>query len=87
MAIGQLSGRQSLRDLIENVSAQQQRSDHLGSTKLSGSNLSRINQDKPYQLYEALFVKLIKRCQSVAPDHGFRFKNKLYSMDATTIDL
>lgn len=87
MTIGQLSGRSSLRDVVENVSAQQQRLYHLGTAKLSRSNLSRINEDKPYQLYETLFGKLLKRCQSLAPGHGFRFKNELYSMDATTIDL
>jgi hypothetical protein len=87
MSIGQLSGQRSLRDVVENIEAQQQRLYHLGSTKLSRSNLSRINENKPYQLYEALFGKLLKRCQSLAPGHGFRFKNELYSMDATTIDL
>lgn len=87
MAVGQLSGRRSLRDIVENVSAQQHRLYHLGATKLSRSNLSRINEDKPHQLYEALFGKLLKRCQSMAPGHGFRFKNELYSMDASTIDL
>jgi putative transposase len=34
-----------------------------------------------------LFGRLLKRCQSTAPRHGFRFKNKLYSLDASTIDL
>ena len=87
MAIGQLSERRSLRDLVDNVSAQQQRLYHLGSAKLSRSNLSRINEDKPHELYQSLFAALLKRCQSVAPGHGFRFKNELYSMDASTIDL
>jgi len=87
MAIGQLSGRRSLRDLVDNVSAQQQRLYHLGSAKLSRSNLSRINEDKPCELYQSLFAALLKRCQSAAPGHGFRFKNELYSMDASTIDL
>jgi hypothetical protein len=87
MSIGQLSGRRSFRDVVENVEAQQQHLYHLGSTKLSRPNLSRINENKPYQLYEALFGKLLKRCQSLAPGYGFRFKNELYSMDATTIDL
>lgn len=87
MTMGQLSGRQSLRDVVDNVSAQQQRLYHLGTAKLSRSNLSRINEAKPYQLYEALFGVLLKRCQSLAPGHGFRFKNELYSLDASTIDL
>ena len=85
--MGQLSGRISLRDIVENLSAQAHRLYHLGSTKLSRSNLSRINDAKPYALYEALFGKLLGRCQGVVPGHAFRFKNPLYSLDASTIDL
>jgi len=87
MAIAQLAGRNSLRDIVENVSAQAHRLYHLGSAKLSRSNLSRINEDKPSALYEALFGKLLSRCQGSTSGHTFRFKNPLYSMDASTIDL
>jgi putative transposase len=87
MAIAQLAGRNSLRDIVENISAQAHRLYHLGSGKLSRSNLSRINEDKPYALYEALFGKLLSRCQGITSGHTFRFKNPLYSMDASTIDL
>lgn len=66
LAMAQLSGRNSLRDMVENVSAQAHRLYHLGSTKLSRSNLSRINEDKPYTLYEALFGKLLRRRQGLA---------------------
>ncbi len=87
MAMAQLAGRDSLRDIVENISAQAHRLYHLGSAKLSRSNLSRINEDKPCALYEALFGKLLSRCQGMAPGHNFRFKNPLYSLDASTIDL
>ncbi len=87
LMMAQLSGRNSLRDIIENMAAQKHRLYHLGSTMLSRSNLARINNDKPYQLYESLFGRLLARCQSVVPGHNFRFKNPLYSLDATTIDL
>src|SRR5210317_774545 len=87
MAIAQLAGRNSLRDIVENISAQAHRLYHLGSGKPSRSNLSRINEDKPYALYEALFGKLLSRCQGMAPGHDFRFDNPLYSLDASTIDL
>lgn len=87
MSMGQLSGRNSLRDIVENISAQAHRLYHLGSAKLSRSNLSRINEGKPYALYEALFGKLLHRCQKIAPGHDFRFNNPLYSLDASTIDL
>jgi len=87
MTMAQLAGRNSLRDIVANMSAQVHRLYHLGSASLSRSNLSRINESKPYSLYEALFGKLLTRCQAMAPRHGFRFKNKLYSFDASTIDL
>ena len=87
LMMGQLAGRNSLRDLVENISAQSHRLYHLGCRKISRSNLSRINEDKPYALYEALFGKLLHRCQGVTPGHNFRFKNPLYSLDASTIDL
>jgi len=87
LSMAQLTGRNSLRDMVENISAQAHRLYHLGSAKLSRSNLSRINEDKPYTLYEALFSKLLKRCQGYVPSHQFTFKNALYSLDASTIDL
>jgi Transposase DDE domain/Domain of unknown function (DUF4372) len=87
MAMAQLSGRNSLRDIVDSVGTQAHRLYHLGSAKLTRSNLSRINENKPYTLYEALFGKLLNRCQQMAPSHSFRFKNKLYSLDASTIDL
>lgn len=87
LTMAQLSGRNSLRDIVDNMSAQMHRLYHLGSARLSRSSLARINEDKPYALYEALFGTLLARCQSVAPSHNFKFKNKLYSLDASTIDL
>ena len=87
MTVAQLTGRCSLRDTIDSLSSQAHRLYHLGSSKLSRSTLSRINEDKPYELYQALFGKLLARCQTQAPGHHFRFKNKLISLDASTIDL
>ena len=87
LALAQLAGRTSLRDIVENISVQAHRLYHLGSANLSRSNLSRINESKPYALYEALFGKLLRRCQGTTPSHDFRFNNPLYSLDASTIDL
>ncbi|MFT5654410.1 MAG: hypothetical protein ACI9XU_000124, partial [Arenicella sp.] len=87
LSMTQLTGRNSLRDVVENVSAQAHRLYHLGSARLTRSNLSRVNENKPYELYEALFGTLLKRCQSKTSGHNFRFGNSLYSLDAYTIDL
>lgn len=87
LTMAQLSGRNSLRDIVDNLSAQVHRLYHLGSAKLTRSNLSRMNESKPYELYEALFGRLLQRCQNLTPKHDFRFKHPLYSLDASTIDL
>ena len=87
MATAQLSGRHSLRDVVSNLTAQARKFYHLGIRSVSRSSLSRVNESQPYKLYETLFAKLLARCQARTPRHNFRFKNKLYSLDASTIDL
>ena len=85
--MAQLTGRCSLRDIVDSASSQRHRLYHLGCSKLSRSNLARMNENKPHELYEALFGKLLQRSQRLAPGHNFRFNNPLYSLDATVIDL
>ena len=87
LGVAQLSGRKSLRDIVSNLCAQASKLYHLGATSVSRSSFARVNEQQPHTLYEALFHKLLNRCQGLAPKHGFRFKNKLYSLDASTIDL
>lgn len=87
LGLAQLAGRVSLRDVVSNLTAQVQKLYHLGAAVATRSSLARVNEQQPYDLYEALFGKLLARCQSVSPKHRFRFKNKLYSLDASTIDL
>ena len=85
--MAQLTGRCSLRDIVDSVASQAHRLYHLGCSQLSRSNLARMNEGKPYELYEALFLRLLQRCQQSAPGHDFRFKNPLYSLDASLIHL
>lgn len=85
LVLAQLTGRSSLRDIIDCTASQVHRLYHLGSSKLSRSNLARLNENKPFELYEALFYRLLRRCQSSAPGHAFRFRNRLYSLDASLI--
>jgi putative transposase len=76
-----------LRDVVANLAAQSPRLYHLGVRPVARSSLSRVNAEQPYTLYEALFAELYQRCRRLAPRHGFRFKNKLYSLDSSLIDL
>ncbi|MCP3887669.1 MAG: IS4 family transposase [Desulfobulbaceae bacterium] len=87
MLIGQLSGRKSLRDITDNLRAQQSRLYHLGMKPTSRATLARVNEKQPATLYETVFFGLLKKCHTVSPGHKFSFKNKLYLLDTTTIDL
>src|SRR5690625_81713 len=82
MASAQLTGRSSLRDLLSNLAAQSSKLCHLGVGLVSRSSLTRVNENQPWTLYEALFFKLLNRCQQQAPSHGFKFKNKLFSLES-----
>jgi putative transposase len=87
LATAHLACRHSLRDVVANLAAQSPRLYHLGVRPVARSSLSRVNAEQPYTLYEALFAELYQRCRRLAPRHGFRFKNKLYSLDSSLIDL
>ena len=86
LGLGQLGGLQSLRDIVSNLCAQPHKLYHLGVQALvSRSSLARVNAEQPYTLYEALFSRLLARCRQRAPRHGFRFKNRLYGMQLTSV--
>jgi len=87
LCLGQLAGRHSLRDIEANMSAQSSRLYHLGAKPVARSSLARLNEHQPAELYEAMFAKLYARCQKLTSGHRLRFKNKLYSLDASLIDL
>ena len=87
MLMSQLSCRQSLRDIQSNLESQQEKLYHLGAKKIARSTLARINEEQPASLYQQLFSNLLKHCENSKIAHKFRFKNPLYSLDASHIDL
>lgn len=87
MATAQLSGRTSLRDIEHTISSQKHLSYHLGSGPIKRTTLSRANQNRPAAFFEDLFGKLYARCQNGAPRHKFKFKNKLFSLDSSLLDV
>ena len=87
MAMSQLSGRQSLRDIQSNLEAQRAKLYHLGAKPIARTTLARLNEKQPAELYQALFYTLLNNNKLAAGSHKFRFKNPLYSLDASVIDL
>ncbi len=87
LMIGQLGGRRSLRDIEATARSQRQHRYHLGNQSISRSALGRANEQLDYRFYEGLFQSLYQLCMSNQRRHGFRFKNKLFSLDASLIDV
>jgi putative transposase len=87
MAMSQLSGRQSLRDIQSNLESQHRKLYHVGAKPIARSTLARLNEHQPAELYEKVFHRLLARCQGLPGKHKFRFKNPLYSLDASAIEL
>lgn len=82
-----IRNKDSLRDIELSLRAQSNRWYHIGLKDIKRSTLSDANNQRSYQIYEGLFYSLLERCKSITPKHKFRFKNPLYSLDATVIDL
>lgn len=87
LSMSQISGRQSLRDIESNLLSQQSKLYHLGAKPIARTTLARLNEKQPHELYQAVFYKLLARCSTRSAAHKFRFKNPLYSLDASVIDL
>jgi putative transposase len=87
LAVGQLTGRSSLRDLVANLAAQGSKLYHLGARVVSRSSLARVNRDQPAALFKEVFHELLARTQQHASKHSFRFKGKLISLDASFIEM
>jgi len=88
MLFCQLGQARSLREICGGLSSCLGKLKHLGiNAAPNRSTLSYANEKRPWQLYEKVFYQLLGICRPIAPGKKFRFKNKLYSLDASVIDL
>ncbi len=88
MLFCQLGRAHSLREICGGLASVEGKLNHLGvGDAPKRSTLSYANAHRPWQLFEDVFMQLLGRCQGIAAPKPFRFKNKLFSLDATVIDL
>ena len=88
MLFCQLGRAHSLREICGGLASVEGKLNHLGvGDAPKRSTLSYANAHRPWQLFEEVFMQLLGRCQGIASPKPFRFKNKLFSLDATVIDL
>lgn len=83
----QIKQKDSIRDIVTGWSAFASRWYHLGMGIISRSTFSDAHNRRDYRIFESLFYHLLSRCRSYTPKHRFKFKNPLYSLDASVIDL
>ena len=84
---GQLSGVDSLRDLETALRSKMRSLYHLGLDKFSRSTMADASEKRDSQIFEKMFNELVRLVQAMAPGHGFKFQNPLYSLDSSTITL
>lgn len=89
MLFCQLGQAQSLREICGGLASCFGKLKHLGINSVPNrSTLSYANNKRPWQLYSTLFYQLLAKFQQeVLRKKKFRFKNKLYSLDSTVIEL
>ena len=88
LMFGQLSNRESLRDLIIALDAHHSKCYHLGiGRNVSRSSLSRANQYRDYHIFEEYAYYLINEARQKRATEIFKLGGNIYAFDSTTIDL
>lgn len=91
MIFGQLSNRDSLRDLLVCLNAHKSKHYHLGFGKsISRSNLAEANEKRDCRIFEMFAYELIAEAQKICisdSDFNLSIEGNVYALDSTTIDL
>jgi len=90
MVFGQLTNRDSLRDLIVALDAHKAKSYHLGlGSNIALSTLAKANTRRNFKIYEEFACHLIDYARRVCACTDFEVKvdGNVYAFDSTTIDL
>jgi hypothetical protein len=90
MAFGQLTYRESLRDIVACLRAQSSKLYHMGiRSAVSRNTLSNANKIRDWRIYADFAQSLIAIARKlyVDEDLGLDLTNTIYALDSTTIDL
>jgi hypothetical protein len=90
MAFGQLTFRESLRDVETCLRSRQDQLYHLGiHGEVSHSTLADANRERDWRIYYDLAQLLIRRARSLYCNEpiGLELQQTVYALDSTTIDL
>lgn len=90
MAYAQLTGRESLRDVVDCLCARPERLYHLGFCgAIRRSTLAYVNEQRDWRIYATLAQQLIVRARQLYADEplAMDLDATVYALDSTTIDL
>ncbi len=85
---GQLSGRESLRDVVLATQAHASKAAHLGFGKfVTRSNLSKANNNRDYRIFEEFAYQVVAEARKCRATDIFKLGGNVYAFDSTTIEL
>jgi hypothetical protein len=91
LSFGQLTHRESLRDIVSCLQAHQSKLYHLGLSKgISRSTLADANEQRDWRIYADFAQILIQKARFLYASsvlEGLDLTNTFYALDSTTIDL
>ena len=89
LMFGQLSNRESLRDLVVALEAHQSKCYHLGLGKnpIAKTTFATANQNRDYRIFEEFAFYMMELARSKRATDIFKLKGKVYAFDSTTIPL
>ena len=88
LMFGQLSNRESLRDVVLATQAHWTKAYHLGFGKAATkSNLSKANTNRDYRIFEEFAYRVVAQAQECRATDIFKLGGNVYAFDSTTIDL
>lgn len=89
MIFCQLGQAHSIREICGGLATCVGKLNHLGmKDSPKRSTLAKANETRSWEMFRDLFYRILSRAQNeFQGKHKFRFKNKLYSLDSSVIDL
>lgn len=88
MMFGQLSNRESLRDLVLATQAHANKAFRLGFGKaVTKSNLSKANNNRDYRIFAEFAYRVMSEARQCRAAEIFKLSGKVYAFDSSTIDL
>ena len=89
MMFGQLSNRESLRDLIVAFEAHRAKQYHLGLGRkpIAKTTFASANQNRDYRIFEDFAFYMMEQARKKRVTDVFKLKGNVYAFDSTTIPL